>query len=102
MGTLCVGTRHKEIDMETTPKGIENLTDDERRVTRIDEAKQIWPHLGYFLIPNGWLWNNEKGGFRKTIGGKDRTKRQFRICINGARKPHYISVLIDRLFRTLE
>lgn len=49
--------------MKTTPKGIENLTDDERRVTRIDEAKEIPEFPGYFLTPLGWVWDEVRGKF---------------------------------------
>jgi hypothetical protein len=77
--------------MKTTPKGIEILTDTEQEGTQIREAKRIWSHLGYFLTPKGYIWNENKTKF---CGGFLKNPHE----VVGKRKGCTISELIKKIF----
>ena len=84
--------------MKTTPKGIENLTDDERRVTRIDEARPIPGYSRYYITPAGWVWNCKKDKFLKPTAA--RQSRKFGYYLTRNKKQHYYTVrdLVEGIF----
>jgi len=88
--------------MKTIPKGIENLTEDERRITRIDEARSIPGFPNYYITPAGWVWsckkNKERGGFIKPNGSRQNRHFGYRFTVN--RKEYYFTVrdLVEGIF----
>ena len=92
--------------MKTIPKGIENLTEDERRVTRIDEARSIPGFPNYYITPAGWVWscrkNGGRGGFIKHTGKNHRNIGQFGYSLCNEYGTCYFSVqdLVTGIFNT--
>ena len=88
--------------MKTTPKGIENLTDDERRITRIDERRGIPGFPDYCVTPAGWVWSYRKhknsGGFIKPKGTRQNKKFTYCLYINGRKYFFTVRELVEGIF----
>ena len=83
---------------EINPKN--GLTEDEIKITRLNEAKEIPDFPNYLITPAGWVWSYRRSKFLKRIGIKNRTSKRFGyvLCNNYGQFYFHVRDLVEGIF----